>query len=314
MASYQKLNSNDIDSNETEATQSSSLIEHPLSDAFRINEEEEEEEGEEEKKQTQEEVSVERTETRIENNDNNIDNNEEKPENVIRLPPTMGAINDGVFANLSAKPSTEPNRGDGNSNSLPPPPLLPPNEWDGETESNGQLPGYDTVMQEPAPPCFDESTGHARTLSALDIDDLLVEGLPVGGLVSFVWNAFISSLFHYIGFVITYFLHINHAGRLGSLIGLGITLLNQGFEIQAIYYNSNLELIGEQDKKEINDLFAIDGILPATTVWFAYILMLLGFLIIVKCSMEYVRLRKQQSDLLQNPESGIGQPVVTEVN
>lgn len=139
---------------------------------------------------------------------------EEKPEPI--QPRVIGLGNDGVFANLAAKPTTNAPRGTGSDL----PPAFSPNSEDGESNPAGPLPGYDEAMQEPSPPHFDDAIAHATSLSGLQIDDLLVEGLPVGGILSFAWNALVSQLFQFVGFLLTYLLHINHAGRVSLFFSI----------------------------------------------------------------------------------------------
>ena len=56
-----------------------------------------------------------------------------------------------------------------------------------------------------------------------------MDGLPVGSIFSFVWNAMISMSFQLVGFLLTYLLHTTHAAKNGSRAGLGLTLVQYGF-------------------------------------------------------------------------------------
>ena len=60
----------------------------------------------------------------------------------------------------------------------------------------------------------------------------LIDGLLVGSLFSFVWNALISMSFQIPGFLLTYLLHTTHAAKHGSRAGLGITLVQYGFQMR----------------------------------------------------------------------------------
>ncbi|KAJ5172907.1 hypothetical protein N7492_005500 [Penicillium capsulatum] len=108
--------------------------------------------------------------------------------------------NDGVFANLAAKPE----RGDKNED-------LPPS--------------YEEAAADATPPYW-ETTILAPGLSS---DEVYVDGLPVGSVFSFVWNAMISMSFQLVGFLLTYLLHTTHAAKNGSRAGLGLTLVQYGF-------------------------------------------------------------------------------------
>src|ERR1700710_2254259 len=63
-------------------------------------------------------------------------------------------------------------------------------------------------------------------------DDVYVEGMPVGSVFSFIWNAMISMSFQIVGFLLTYLLHTTHAAKNGSRAGLGITLVQYGFSMK----------------------------------------------------------------------------------
>lgn len=57
---------------------------------------------------------------------------------------------------------------------------------------------------------------------------MLVDDLPTGSVLIFVFNLFTSFFFQFIGFVITYFLSTTHAARYGSRAGLGLTFIQYG--------------------------------------------------------------------------------------
>ena len=59
--------------------------------------------------------------------------------------------------------------------------------------------------------------------------DIIVDDLPTGSLIVFLWTAFISYFFSFVGFALTYLLHTTHAAKFGSRAGLGITLIQYGF-------------------------------------------------------------------------------------
>lgn len=82
-----------------------------------------------------------------------------------------------------------------------------------------------------APPYFD-TTVHA-TLGGAGIgggglDEILIEGLPVGNIFSFFWSLLVSMSFQFVGFLLTTLLATSHAARNGSRAGLGITLIQYG--------------------------------------------------------------------------------------
>lgn len=58
--------------------------------------------------------------------------------------------------------------------------------------------------------------------------EFLVDDLPTGSVLVFVFNLFASFFFQFIGFVITYFLSTTHAARYGARAGLGLTFIQYG--------------------------------------------------------------------------------------
>lgn len=118
---------------------------------------------------------------------------------------------DGVFANMAAKPTT--------SSSLTP----------GKTYEDIEPPGYTEVTgvvdpSDPAPPYVEETL----ITSLVESGDVLIDGLPVGNMTSFVMTCFISALFDFLGYFMTSILATSHANKHGARAGLGITLIRIG--------------------------------------------------------------------------------------
>ena len=59
---------------------------------------------------------------------------------------------------------------------------------------------------------------------------MIVDELPTGSWILFFANIFISYFFQFIGFLFTYLLHTTHAAKYGSRVGLGLTLIQFGFQ------------------------------------------------------------------------------------
>lgn len=59
---------------------------------------------------------------------------------------------------------------------------------------------------------------------------MIVDDLPTGSWYLFAANVFISYFFQFIGFLFTYLLHTTHAAKFGSRVGLGLTLIQFGFQ------------------------------------------------------------------------------------
>lgn len=64
-----------------------------------------------------------------------------------------------------------------------------------------------------------------------ELEDMLHNGLLLGTIFAFIWNFTLSSMFQFIGFILTYLLHSSHAALLGSRAGLGVSLLQYGYDL-----------------------------------------------------------------------------------
>jgi len=126
-----------------------------------------------------------------------------------------GVENDGVFANVMAKPV----RGTRSARAADGSVYLAPEETQKEAP-----PTYAEAQTDSVPPYWE------TTVLAPDGEsgDLIVHDLPTGSLLIFAFNLFTSFFFQFLGFVITYFLATTHAAKYGSRAGLGLTLIQYG--------------------------------------------------------------------------------------
>jgi len=219
-----------------------------------------------------------------------------------------GRANDGVFTNLSAKPS-------------------------GREELDEKPPTYEQAAADAAPPYWETTILAPGMLS----DEVYVDGLPVGSVFSFVWNGIISMSFQIVGFLLTYLLHTTHAAKNGSRAGLGITLVQYGFSMKgasslraqdpagggppeafagvpvdanAFEFDASKEVGAATSGFEQGAVGGIGGI--PTTDWFAYILMIVGWFILIRSVSDFLRARRHEQLVLQSPERGLGVAVVAE--
>ncbi|KAJ2020976.1 hypothetical protein GGI13_004134 [Coemansia sp. RSA 455] len=190
---------------------------------------------------------------------------------------------DGVFANLAAKPELYL----GYDDKVP-------------TES---LPTYQDIygpQSNSAPPYFETAV-----ISVGDEDELLVEGMPVGSIGSFMVNLVVSTAFQIVGYMLTFLLHGSHAAKNGSLAGLGITFMNFGFYIrthlgQNIFDDPNYPP-GQPGKPGGSD----SSDTPLDNAYFAYLLMVVGAAIFLKAMFDYVRVRRLQTIIESSPEQNV---------
>ncbi|CCK68353.1 Bsd2p KNAG_0A06990 [Huiozyma naganishii CBS 8797] len=149
---------------------------------------------------------------------------------------SRGALFDGVFSNLTAKPD--------NNNS---------NQHDGQ---NDTPPTYDEAAADLVPSYY----GMDLTSGDIYNDELCIEGLPVGNMANLIWNIIVSTSFQFIGFLITYMLHTSHAAKQGSRFGLGLTFLGYGYSmipnnvVSKVGKHRNLDRIKPSDPNNYDDL------------------------------------------------------------
>ena len=176
----------------------------------------------------------------------------------------------------------------------------------------------------------------------MSTDEVYYEGLPVGSLFSFVWNGMISMSFQLVGFLLTYLLHTTHAAKNGSRAGLGITLVHYGFSMRgssvAIPPDRSVEpQFGQPPDPNSHDFdpsavsseaataaavaaaaaASQDSSASTSTIsniassdWFAYILMIVGWFILIRAVSDFFKARRHEQLVLQSPDRGLNVPVV----
>ncbi|KAL6923942.1 hypothetical protein ACHAPO_006624 [Fusarium lateritium] len=208
-----------------------------------------------------------------------------------------GSGSDGVFANLSARP--ERGNADPEKDELPP--------------------SYEQAAADAAPPYW-ETTILAPGMGGPD--EVYIDGMPVGSFFSFVWNGMISTSFQLVGFLLTYLLHSTHAAKNGSRAGLGITLIQYGFYMKGASEDEPPAMSGpdgyaappdpnshkfKQGDVTDEDLGTITG-----SEWLGYVLMVVGWFLLIKSVAEFLRARRHEQLVLQSPDRGLGVPIIAE--
>ena len=188
---------------------------------------------------------------------------EDEDDNWDAPPPSMpglyggGIHNDGVFSNLMAKPGgrladrggQEIVGGDDEAREKEIPPVsqiasIPADKVGNSVRFSLTTQAYEMAVLDAAPPYFDTTvhapSGSGGYLSAFGgastgggIDDILIEGLPLGNIFSFFWSLLVSMSFQFVGFLLTTLLSTSHAAKNGSRAGLGITLIQYGLFLQS---------------------------------------------------------------------------------
>ncbi|KAG9319525.1 hypothetical protein KVV02_003124 [Mortierella alpina] len=171
---------------------------------------------------------------------------------------------DGVFSNLSAKPRVEKPF----QEELPPP--------------------YKAAALDQSPIYYETTVVAPGYLD----DEVLVDGLPVGGFVGFMWNMIISMSFQFVGFFLTYLLHTSHATKNGSKTGLGITFITMGWQML-----SGKTDVDEGDPDGDTGYIGSPGQGLASIkeyMWLSYFLMFLGFAIILQSGLEFLKAKRTE--------------------
>ncbi|KAJ7498787.1 hypothetical protein FB451DRAFT_1334411 [Mycena latifolia] len=242
----------------------------------------------------------------------------------------IGNNNDGVFANVTAKPSPSVVVQDGDSTYVVP-----------EDTRAEPPPSYASASAD-AVPQYWESTVHAPFAPGV-AGEMIIDSLPSGSVFSFMWNALVSISFQFVGFLLTYLLHTTHAGRLGARAGLGVTLIQYGFALRsrgesseeetanawagwgrpkptfataaeaAAYYNGTADgsipnpttLTQEQANAIVAD---------ATTEWFSFFLMTIGWFILLTSVLGFWRVKRWERGVLASQRENPGAPPPVQSN
>lgn len=152
----------------------------------------------------------------------------------------------------------------------------------------------------------------------------------------------ISMSFQLVGFLLTYLLHTTHAAKNGSRAGLGITLVQYGFYMRSSATRDANPLpedpqYGQQpmdpnnpnfDPSKLGDSAAAVAAMAqtqakvaaesgssssssssglaslASSEWFAYVLMIVGWFILIRAVSDYFKARRHEQLVLQSPDRG----------
>lgn len=140
--------------------------------------------------------------------------------------------------------------------------------------------------------------------------------------------------FQIVGFLLTYLLHTTHAAKNGSRAGLGLTLVQYGFYMKGTSddghgdaggsytttpsdpnnHSFNPDTVGENAASGANggpdggDMMSD----TPTSEWVAYLLMIVGWFILIRAVSDFLRARRHEQLVLQSPDRGLGVPVIAE--
>lgn len=141
-------------------------------------------------------------------------------------------------------------------------------------------------------------------------DDVFVDGLAVGHVFGFIWNMVVSMSFQFVGFLLTYVLHTTHASKQGSRAGLGITLIQYGFYLRTPD-TTNLPGSAGEFPEEDGSKGTMRDLLGTHIDFAAYALMLVGWMLLIKSTADFLKVRKLEAAVRETQSPGGGAtPVV----
>lgn len=180
-----------------------------------------------------------------------------------------GGGNDGVFANMAAKPD------------VPKAEELPPSYADVIDMEHEEIPSYyETILVNTAPSV------------SIEDDVLLIEGMPVGNFFSFFASMIVTLSFDFLGYLIAMLMSQTHSGLYGAKCGLGVLLLRHGVFIET-QVRQRLSEDKEMDEEARGSLDIYN--------FLAYISMFAGFWLVVKSNLDYIRVRKLEGVMRTRP-------------
>ena len=139
----------------------------------------------------------------------------------------------------------------------------------------------------------------------------------------------ISMSFQLVGFLLTYLLHTTHAAKNGSRAGLGLTLVQYGFYMRGggSRPEGNPGQFSNNSPPDPNahdfDPNNVEGTAPDSGAdagigglsgadWISYVLMIVGWFILIRSVSDFLRARKQEQLILSSPSRGLNVAVVAE--
>ncbi|KAF5382088.1 hypothetical protein D9615_004316 [Tricholomella constricta] len=215
-----------------------------------------------------------------------------------------GIENDGVFANVMAKPqpSQVVQSQDGSIYMVP------------EDNQKEVPPSYSDAQADAVPPYW-ETTVHAPLSAIQDPSaDMVIDDLPTGGFWLFAINLFISYFFQFVGFLFTYLLHTSHAAKFGSRAGLGLTLIQFGFYSRQVGFSDDTSEVDKGAEGTVRGWpgtqsadtnvtatapMADDSMLPVISSkdWLAFLFMTLGWFIFLSSIIGYARIKRWERSI-----------------
>ncbi len=141
----------------------------------------------------------------------------------------------------------------------------------------------------------------------------------------------ISMSFQLVGFLLTYLLHTTHAAKNGSRAGLGITLVQYGFYMKGSgssgspsngqepqfsqppdpnSHNFDPNTVGAAAQGMDTTGSSGGWSEVASSEWLAYVLMVVGWFILIRAVSDFLKARRHEQLVLQSPDRGLSVPII----
>jgi hypothetical protein len=141
----------------------------------------------------------------------------------------------------------------------------------------------------------------------------------------------ISMSFQLVGFLLTYLLHTTHAAKNGSRAGLGITLVQYGFYMKGSgssaspgngqdpqysqppdpnSHNFDPNTVGATAQGMDSTGSSGGWSEVASSEWLAYVLMVVGWFILIRAVSDFLKARRHEQLVLQSPDRGLNVPII----
>ncbi|KAF5367572.1 hypothetical protein D9758_003791 [Tetrapyrgos nigripes] len=207
--------------------------------------------------------------------------------------------NDGVFANMMAKPqpvqTVRTVDQDGNVNVH----LVPEDSVQKEAP-----PSYASAQADSVPPYW-ETTVHVPADSDGAGSSMFIDDLPSGPVWVFFLNLVISFFFQFVGFLLTFLLHTSHAAKFGSRAGLGLTLIQYGFYSRSMSVDNEVpnDVPNTEGTDTAPDPDAVEIASVTTRDWLSFLLMTLGWFLLLSSTVSFWRVKRWENSIRSSSTS-----------
>lgn len=131
--------------------------------------------------------------------------------------------NDGVFANLSAKPEV--------------------------LSKSESLPAYESIAADSAP-AYNVAVFVGQEASSSGTgDDMIVDGSPVGSASGFLASFILAFTLQIVGFILCYWFGQTHSSKAGARAGLGLLMIRESLRLSSISSNTYDDIQGAENSR-----------------------------------------------------------------